>query len=93
MAGVQTRSTNDFFRLVEGQTLFLYQVHEALQTHQRCVTLVAVIDILLDAEFLQCQHTSDTQQDLLLDTVLPVAAVELVGDLTIPLAVHLIIGV
>ena len=49
MAGVETRSTNDFFCLVEGQTLFLYQVHEALQTHQRCVTLVAVVYIFLDA--------------------------------------------
>ena len=52
-----------------------------------------MIYILLDAQFLECQHTTDTEQDLLFDTVLPVASIELVGDLTIPFAIELIIGI
>ena len=74
MASVQSARANHFLRLVERQTL-CYQVNQALQTHQGCVTLVAMIYIFLDTEFLECQHTADTQHDLLFDTVLPVAAV------------------
>ena len=49
VAGVQTACADYFLRLVEGQTLFLYQVHQTLQAHQCGVTLVAVIYIFLDA--------------------------------------------
>ena len=52
-----------------------------------------MINVLLDTQFLQRQHTADTQQDLLFDTVLPVSAVELVGDLTIPFAIQLVVGI
>ena len=41
------------------------------------MTLVAVIYILLDTKSLQGKHTADTQQDLLLESVLPVSAVKL----------------
>ena len=57
------------------------------------MTLVAVIDILLDAEFLQQQHTTDTKQDLLLQAVLPVTTIQGVGDGLVELRVHLIVGV
>ena len=57
------------------------------------MALVAVIDIGLDAEFVEGEHTAYTQQDLLLDTVLPVATVELVRDLAIPLGVHIVVGI
>ena len=52
-----------------------------------------MINVLLDTQFLQRQHTADTQQDLLFDTVLPVSAVELVGDLAVPFAVQLVVRV
>ena len=93
MAGVQTACADYFLRLVEGQTLFLYQVHQTLQAHQSGVTLVAVIDIFLDAQFLQRQHSADTQKNLLFDTVLPVAAVKLVRDLAVPFAVQLVVRI
>ena len=68
-------------------------VNETLQAHERCVSLVAVVHILFDAQFLERQHTADTQHDLLFNTVLPVSTVELVGDLTIPFRVEFIVGV
>ena len=44
------------------------------------MTLIAVVNILLDAQLLQHEHTTDTQQNLLLEAVLPVATIESVGD-------------
>ena len=55
------------------------------------MSLVAVVDVFLDAQTLQCEHTTDTQQNLLLQTVFPVASIELVSNATIELAVQLII--
>ena len=57
------------------------------------MTLVAVVYILLDAQLLERQHTTDTQQDLLLNTVLPVTTIQLVRDLTIPLRVEVVVGI
>ena len=57
------------------------------------MTLVAVVDVLLDTEFLQQQHTTNTEQDLLLQAVLPVAAVEGVRDGLVELRVELVVGV
>ena len=52
-----------------------------------------MIDIFLDAEFLQQQHTTDTKQDFLLQTVFPVAAIEAVGDGLVKVGVHLVVGI
>ena len=57
------------------------------------MTLVAVIDIGLDAQTLEQQHAADAQQVLLLDAVLPVATIELVGDFAVILAVEVEVGV
>ena len=62
-------------------------VHESLHIDQRRVTLVAVINLLLDAEFVQEQDAADAQQVFLLHAVLPVAAVELMRNGAVPLAV------
>ena len=51
------------------------------------MALVAVVNLLLDAQLVQHQDTTDTQQILLLHTVLPIATIELVCDGAIPLAV------
>ena len=92
MNGVEATGANQLHRLVEGQTL-LDIVAQTLQVAECSMTLVAVIDIFLDTEFLQQQHTTDTEQDLLLQTVLPVAAVKGVGDALVELRVHLVVGV
>ena len=39
-----------------------------------------MIYILLDAELVEEEHTTDTKEILLLDTVLPVTTIELVSD-------------
>ena len=90
--GVQRGCTNKFHSLVESETL-TDVVHEALDVAQGGVAFVAMVNVLLDAELLQQQHTADTEQDFLLQTVLPVAAVEGVSDGTVELGVHLVVSV
>ena len=57
------------------------------------MSLVAMVDVGLDAQSLEQQHAADAQQVLLLDAVLPVATVELVGDLAVIVAVLVDVGV
>ena len=57
------------------------------------MTLVTVIDIFLDAQFFQQQHTTDTQQNFLLQTILPVATIKTVGNRLVEIRVHLVVGV
>ena len=57
------------------------------------MTFVAVIDIFLDAQLLQQQHTTNTQQNLLLQAVLPVATIKTVGDGLVKVRVHLVVSV
>ena len=55
------------------------------------MTFIAVIDILLDTQFLQSKNTTDTEQNLLLQTVLPVTTIERVSDRTVELRVHIVV--
>ena len=87
---IQRRRTNNFHCFVECQTAFNV-VAQTLYVAQCSVTFVAVIDILLDTELLQHQHTTDTQEDFLLQAVFPVATIKLVSDRTVEFAVHFII--
>ncbi len=57
------------------------------------MALVAMIDILLDAQLLQQQHTTDTEQNFLLQSVLPVTTIKAVSDRLVELGVHLVVGV
>ncbi len=57
------------------------------------MAFVCVVDGVVDAEFLESEHTADAEEIFLLDTVFPVTAVELVGDGTVPFAVHVEVGV
>ena len=49
------------------------------------MTLVAVVYILGDTHSLEGEHTTDTEQDLLLEAVFPVTTIELEGDRTVEL--------
>ena len=91
--GVERRSAHHLQCLVEGQLLVLHIVNQSLQVEQRGMTLVAVIDVVLESQPLEQQHTADAQQVLLLDAVLPVAAIELVCDGPVILAVEVQVGV
>ncbi len=57
------------------------------------MAFVGMIYLGMYAEFLECEDTADTEQIFLLDTVLPVAAIELVGDGTVKLTVHVEVSV
>ena len=57
------------------------------------MALVAVIQLVLDAQLLEHEHTTYAKHILLLDAVFPIAAVELVSDGAVPLAVEVDIGI
>ena len=73
--------------------VLLHVVYQALQVEQGGVALVGVVDVGLDAEPIEHVDAADAEQVLLLHAVLPVAAVELMGNLSVPFAVHLEVGV
>ena len=77
--GVQRRGAYQLDGLVVGQTFGYYVVADALYVNQRCVAFVTVIYVFLDTQLLQGKDTADTEQDFLLQTVIPVAAVKLVS--------------
>ena len=93
VAGVELRAANHLKCLVELQALILDEVGHTLCTDKGSVTLVAVINILLDAKLVEQQHTADAEQVLLLDAVLPVTTIELVSDAAVPLRVAVEVGV
>ena len=57
------------------------------------MTLVAVVNLCLDAQFLEHEDTANAQHVFLLDAVLPVATIELVGDRAVKVAVLVDVGV
>ena len=91
--GIERRGAHQLHRLVERQAVFLDIVAQTLQVAECSMALVAVVDILLDAEFLQQQHATDTEQNLLLQTVLPVTSVQSVGDRLVEVRVHLVVSI
>ena len=90
--GVKRRGAYQLHGLVEGEAA-LNVVAQTLKVAEGSVTLVAMVDVFLDAQLLEHEHTTDTEQDLLLQTVLPVATIERVGDGAVKLRVHLVVGV
>ena len=92
MTSVKTTCTYQLNGLVECQTI-LDVVAQTLQVTKGSMTLVTVVDILLNAQLLQQEHTADTQENLLLQTVLPVATIECVGNRLVKLGVHIIVGI
>ena len=90
--GVKRAGADQFEGFVELETAF-HEVGETLQVGKCGMSLVAVVNILLDAELLQGEDTTDTEEILLLHAVFPVAAVEGVGDAAVVFGVHLVVGV
>ena len=93
MASVQTACSNDFFSFIERQTFLLHVINKSLQAHQSCVTLVAMVNVFLDTQFLEREHTTYTEQNLLFETVLVIATIELVSNGAIPFAIQLIVRI
>ena len=93
MHRVEGRSAYQLQSLIEVQAVFLYVVAESLQVAKGGVALVAVVNLLLDAELLQSQCTTDSEQDFLLQSVFPLATIEGVGDGLVELRVHLVVSI
>ena len=87
VAGVDRGGADELESFVEGKTFALDVVQEALYAHEGSVTFVHVVDVLRDAEAVEEEHTTDTEEVLLLHAVLPVAAIELVRDGAVPFAI------
>ena len=89
---VERRSTHQLQCLVEGKTL-LHIVAQTLQVAEGSVAFVAVVNVFLDTELLEHEHTADAKEDLLLQAVFPIATIKGVGDGLVKLRVHVIVGV
>ena len=87
MYGIERGCAHDLKGHVEGEMILLDIVHEALEVKQGGVAFVCVVEVGFNAEFLEHENTPDTEQIFLFDTVFPVASIEFMGDLTVPLRV------
>ena len=92
VAGVETGGAYQLQRLIEVETA-LYHMRHTLQPHKGSVTLIGMVDIGLDAEETKHLDTTDAEHILLFHTILPVTAIELMGDLSIPLRVLSNVGI
>ena len=75
MNGVKRRGTHQLHGLVEGKTAG-HIVAQTLQVAEGCMTFVTVIYLLLYTQLLQSKNSANAQQDLLFQTVLPVATIK-----------------
>ena len=89
----QRRRTDNLQSLAEREVFGCNQLADTLDADECSVALVAVVNLLFDTYGTECADTTDTEQQLLFQTVLPVAAVEVVSDAAIVLAVELVVGV
>ena len=93
MGRKERRGADDLQRLREAELLVVDQFADTLDADEGGVALVAVVDIVLDAQLAQGADTADAEQNLLLEAVLPVAAVEVVGNLAVLLEVGLVVRI
>ena len=90
MYSVKRRSTNHFQCFIECHAAF-YEITQTLYVAQSSMSFVTVVYVFLDTQLLQQQHTADTQQNFLFQTIFPVTTIQLVSDRTVELTVHFII--
>ena len=69
----------------------MHKVNKALQSHECSVAFVAMVNILFDTEFVECEYTTDAKHNLLLDTIFDITAIELVCNTAIPFRVEVIV--
>ena len=89
----ERRRAYNLQRLRERELLARHEVTNTLYTDKCSVALVAVVNLLLDTHLCEGADTTDAEQDLLLQTVLPIATIEVVSYLTILLQVSLVVGI
>ncbi len=79
MGGEERRGTDNLESLTEVETL-VGEVDEALDVEESSVTLIAMIDISLDAKLVEESYATHAEDNLLLEAVLPVTAIERVSE-------------
>ena len=92
VTGIEAGGAYQLQCLIKVETA-LHHMSHSLQPHKGSMTLIGMIDIGLDAEESEHLHTADAEHVLLLHAVLPVASIELMSDLTIPLRVLRNVGI
>ena len=93
MGSEERRSADDLHGLAELEVLLLHILAKALQADECGMTFVAMIHLGADTEGAERADTADTEQDLLLQAVLPVTSIELMGDGTVLGKVGLPVGI
>ena len=83
MRGEQATGADELQGLVEIQMLHLYVLAQTLKAGKCGMAFVVMVDSGVETQQAQGPHAADTEQDLLLQTVLPVASVELMRHLTV----------
>ena len=79
----ERRCAHDLHGFAELEVFLLDILAKALQADECGMALIAVIHLGIDSEPAQCADTADAEKDLLLQAVLPIAAVELMGNGTV----------
>ena len=87
MDSIKRGCADHFKSYIEGQMVILHVIYETLEIKECRMSLIAMIKIGLDPKLIKHKHTADTKEIFLFDTVLPVAAIELVGNLAVELRV------
>ena len=93
MGGEQRTGLHHFQGLAEVQVVFLDVLTQTLQADESGMAFVAVVHLGIQTQLAEGADTAHTQQEFLLETVLPVAAIEVIGNLAVFLTVGLIVGV
>ena len=83
--GVETCGFNQFKCYIEAQVVVLYVFNKTLEVEQGCVSLVAVIQLCVDAQSTEHHDAADTEQVFLFDAVFPIATIKFVCDWTVEL--------
>ena len=73
--------------------LFLNIIDQTLKVKQCGMAFVAVVKFGSDTEFFQHDYSADTEEILLLDTVLPITPIKLMCYYAVKLRVHVEIGI
>ena len=61
----------------------LHALAQSLKTGEGCMSFIVMVNGRIESEGAQCAYAAYTEQDFLLETVLPVTSVELVGHLPV----------
>ena len=93
MGGKQRTGAHHFQGLGEVQVVFLDVLTQTLHADERSMALVAVVHLRVQAQFAEGTDTAHAQQEFLLKAVLPVAAIEVIGNLAVFLDIGFIVRI